>query len=511
MPKSLIEREMPGARGTTPQPIGGAAQERVTRPLWAGTLAATLALASSPAHAGWRDHLTFTLGARARAEGVDYFAPPEGRAPTGAERYAFVGLQVRGGVRLTFSEVQVVLEAQGTGIIGLPKDASLPPPFGNLGPGALYFAHTPEQNQGAVFLKQGHITWARSGFTATLGRFELASGLEVVPTDPTLAWLKRSRLGERLVGPFAYTHVSRSFDGLRLAYDRPAWNLSGFATHPTHGGFEIDANPDLGAVDLLGLALTSKGLGGGRPGDLGVFYFHYEDRRDETTKVDNRPPPLRRADREPIRTETLGAHAIVTAQMGAGTIDALAWGALETGRWGVQDHSGWAWAAEAGYQLPRAPGSPWLRAGWNRASGDRDPLDERHDTFFQVLPTARIYAQFPFYNLMNGEDAFLQLVVKPHPRLLVRGDFHWLGLTRSEDLWYAGGGATNEQVFGYSGLPSGGTRSLARVAEASATLKLSDRLSSYAYFGWAFGRGAVQATFSGTGARYGYVELTYRR
>jgi len=40
------------------------------------------------------------------------------------------------------------------------------------------------------------------------------------------------------VGPFSYSHVSRSFDGGRVSYDRPDWNLTAMASRPTHGGFE---------------------------------------------------------------------------------------------------------------------------------------------------------------------------------------------------------------------------------------------------------------------------------
>ena len=74
--------------------------------------------------------------------------------------------------------------------------------------------------------------------TATLGRFEYRDGLEVVPSDPTLAFLARTRIAERLVGPFDFTNVGRSFDGARIAYDTPDWNLTALASRPTQGGFE---------------------------------------------------------------------------------------------------------------------------------------------------------------------------------------------------------------------------------------------------------------------------------
>ena len=32
---------------------------------------------------------------------------------------------------------------------------------------------------------------------------------------------------------------------------------------------------------------------------------------------------------------------------------------------------------------------PWLRAGYYYGTGDNNPSDNKHGTFFQILPTAR--------------------------------------------------------------------------------------------------------------------------
>src|SRR3712207_7868095 len=52
---------------------------------------------------------------------------------------------------------------------------------------------------------------------------------------------------------------------------------------------------------------------------------------------------------------------------------------------------------EGGFQPagPLARVKAWVRAGYFRGSGDGDAADDRHHTFFQVLPTPRIYARFP--------------------------------------------------------------------------------------------------------------------
>jgi hypothetical protein len=107
---------------------------------------------------------------------------------------------------------------------------------------------------------------------------------------------------------------------------------------------------------------------------------------------------------------------------------------------------------------PTAPcgivANPWLRLGYFRGSGDAPPGDATHGTFFQIIPT-RPYARMPFYNLMNSQDAFAQLVLAPTPALALRADAHELRLTSPNDLWYTGGGAFDQTSFGFAGRPSG--------------------------------------------------------
>jgi len=456
---------------------------------------------------GWRDRITFTLIERARGESVDWFRPQPGTAPAGAQRYSFFGSRLRAGVTVTLPHLQIVLQGQDTRITNLPSDAVLPAPVGALGPGALYFLNTHETTQGEPFLKLGFVTFRRSGLSLTGGRFEYADGLETEPANATLAFLEHNRIAERLVGPVSYTHVSRSFDGARVAYDRPGWNFTAMAVHPTDGAFEVSANREIDDIGLAGVAFTLKQLPNAPPADARVFYLFYEDRRGTALKADNRPLAVRQADKAAITIHTVGADVVTVVDARPGAIDALLWGAVQTGQWGALDQAAWAYAAEAGYQLPRVAWSPWLRVGYDQSSGDDDPTDGRHGTFFQLLPTARLYALTPFFNLMNNADLFGQVILTPHRRILVRTDYHWLQLTERQDLWYSGTGATNEDVFGYSGLSSGGHRSLADLVDVSVSVEVLKSLPLNAYFGHTFGQSVVRTTFAGAGADYGYVEL----
>jgi hypothetical protein len=491
-----------------------------------GLVALATGIAGAADDGGWQSHVAFILSERVREEFVEWFRPPDGKAPTGANDYNFFASQLRGGLEVTLPHLVFAGVAQYTQLQGLPDDASLTPPLGSLGPGALYFANSPHLNRdntdpGEVFLKEGRLTLVDipgvSGLSVTGGRFEYSDGLETTPTDPALAWLKKARIGERLVGPFGYTHVTRSFDGGRLVYDQPMWNLTAVGFRPTHGGFELSANRELEDIVLAGAAATLKQLPGTPPLDVRAFYLYYEDRRFDRAaatsppiKVDNRPGAVRKADTAPIAIHTWGGHAATVVDAGPGRIDGLLWGAVQEGAWGELHHLAWAYAVEGGYQLPRVPGAPWLRAGYDVSSGDDNPNDTDHHTFFQVLPTARIYAQFPFFNMMNTQDTFAQLIVKPCSRVTVRTDYHWLRLTEKKDLWYAGGGATNNDVFGFSGIPANDHRELASLVDLGVSVNLLKQLTAYGYFGHAFGQGVVKKTFAGSDANYGYVELTFR-
>ncbi len=458
--------------------------------------------------ATWRDRITFTLSNRVRGEFVDWFAPPPGAAQDGANRYDFFANRFRAGVRVLLPPVELNLQLQDTVLANLPENASLPPPVGNLGTGAIYFANTRRTPQSEPVLKLASLTARGRGFTGTLGRFEYRDGLEVVPSDATLAVVARTRIAERLVGPFDFTNVGRAFDGGRLAYDRPDWNVTAFGSRPTQGGFEVSANRELD-IELAGLALTLKRLPQAPPLEGRLFYLYYRDERRDAVKVDNRPLPERVADTDPISISTIGTDVITAVDAGPGIVDGLLWGAVQTGSWGVESHSAWAFAAEGGYQLPQLPAAPWLRAGYNRSSGDDDPNDGRHTTFFQLIPTARTYARLPFFNLMNSGDAFLELMLRPHERVSVRTDIHWLRLTEGRDLWYSGGGATSNTFFGYAGSPANGDRSLATLADISVTVAVLQQLTVEGYYGHAFGHSVVGQTFAGRDANYGFLEMTY--
>ena len=242
-----------------------------------------------------------------------------------------------------------------------------------------------------------------------------------------------------------------------------------------------------------------------------AFAIGYHDGRTGITKADNRPLPIRQADHKNIRVGTYGADMLTSIPTGPGEFDVVLWSVLQNGNWGALAQRSGAFAAEAGYRLTSLASKPWLHGGYFRSTGDNNPADSVNNTFFQILPTARAYARFPFYDLMNSKDTFAQIVDTPGKKLALRLDIHFLQLTASSDLWYQGGGAYDNLVFGYAGRPTGGNNSLATVIDISSDYQITRTLALNLYFAHAAGKSIVAADYpGGSGANFGYLELLYK-
>lgn len=465
-----------------------------------------------PSAAPPNEGLIFSASLRARFEAWDWF-DAGGNAN---DDYAFSGSLVRVGFRQTTTRLAWQIELGVPVLIGLPADAIGAGAQGQLGFGASYFvANDNRRNAASLFVKQASVRVNNlagiGGQSLTAGRMDIVDGTEVTPKDATLAALKRDRIAHRLIGNFVFTHVGRSIDGVQYVVDKPAWNVTAVGGRPTQGVFQVDGWGEVDVTLVYG-ALTHQIAQTGRAAEWRAFVIGYDDRRAAVVKTDNRALPIRRADTGHIDVTTIGGHFVEAIPTSAGPVDVLLWGAAQTGSWGALTHDAAAFAAEAGWQPSGAPRlRPWIRGGYDFGSGDSDPDDARHGTFFQVLPTPRVYARFPFFNMMNMGDGFAELVLRPTPRLTVRADAHALKLVEADDLWYSGGGAFQPDSFGYTGRPSNGERDLATLIDASADFSLNPRATISGYLAHARGGGVVKAIYpAGATARFGYVELTLR-
>lgn len=449
--------------------------------------------------------VTLSGSLRIRAEGWDWF---DARPADGT--YGFTAALLRLSAKQQTTKIDWQVEAAAPLLLGIPSNATAPPPQGQLGLGATYFASNRGQTA-SVFLKQAFVRfkgiWGDKASSLRLGRFEFSDGAETTPSDPTLAFLKRERIAQRMIGPFGFSHIGRSYDGIVYTRDLPKYNVTAMAARVTEGVFQLEGMDELD-VDLSYGAVTVP-LHREYSGEARFFVLHYHDGRD-ALKTDNRPLGVRANDHRNIRITSFGGHYLRAIKTKSGNIDFLFWGAGQAGHWGVLDHKAGAVAAEAGY-APKHRFKPWIRGGWFISSGDGNPSDREHHTFFQILPTPRIYARFPFYNLMNNQDVFAQFMLRPHSRLALRAEAHNLRLSSRNDLWYLGGGAYQNDIFGYAGRPSNGKKALATVLDASADYQVNSHLMFTFYFAGAFGDGVIGSIYPrGKTAKYGYAEMLWR-
>ena len=396
-------------------------------------------------------------------------------------------------------------------LLGLPENSIAPAPQGQLGLGANYFAANRDSAAANFFAKQGFVRlkgiFGDKASSLRFGRFEFVDGAEVAPKDTTLAVLKRDRIAHRLLGNFGFSHVGRSFDGIQYVRGTPGMNLTLLGARATQGVFQVNGWGELD-TDVLYGALT-RSVGKTSPGEWRVFALSYHDGRP-ILKTDNRPTAVRTADQHNIRVNSVGGNYLQTLNTGRSTADLLLWGTWQFGNWGVLDQRAGAVAIEGGFQ-PALKLKPWFRAGYFYSTGDNNPNDGLHGTFFQVLPTPRIYARFPFYNLMNNQDAFAEVVLRPHPKWTIRSDAHFLRLGNKNDLWYTGGGAFQPSTFGFVGRPSNGSQSLANVYDVSADYQVNPNLTLTGYYAGATGRTVIRKIYpnGGTG-QFGYAELNWK-
>ena len=457
--------------------------------------------------------INVTGSIRTRLESWNWFEPT-----TGDPTYTYSGNIFRLMLSQSRESFGWQVEFAAPVLLGLPENATGMGAQGALGLGANYFtANNRSRNSAMLFPKQALIFIQGLGGKSALlkvGRFEFADGSEMAPKNATLSTLKTTRINMRLLGHFGWAHVGRSFDGIHYSRNTAdaRSNITFVGAVPTRGVFQADGW-GWNQVAFGYLSYTKAWAQGRHAAETRLFALYYDDWRN-VLKVDNRPAPVRNADKGNLKITTFGGHSIHALDTKKATYDLLFWGAAQTGRWGNLDHRAYAVIGEAGVQpkaLATLKWKPWLRSGLSLSSGDGNPGDTKHNSFFQVMPTPRPFARFPFFNMMNNQDIYAGITVKPHARLSLSSEFHSLSLRNRNDLWYAGGGVFQPWTFGYQGRATSGAKSLANLYDVGTDIKINPVTSLNLYYGRAQGLAAIAAIYpKGQSGNLGYVELLFR-
>ncbi len=417
--------------------------------------------------------------------------------------------------RLSFSEslesLDWQLEFSVPFLLGLPTNSVAPGAQGQLGLGASYWvANNKSQYSAMIFAKQGFVRFNGNHQSLRLGRFEFLDGSEVAPQDDTLAQLERDRVSARLIGNFGFSDVQRSLDGAQYLYNEGPNTFTFVGAMPTRGVFQTDGWGQLN-IAVGYAAFTRQWTHGAYTSETRAMGIYYDDWRT-IVKTDNRPLAVREQDLDNIRIFTFGGHHLGALHTSAGTIDVLAWAVGQTGDWGQQIQRSYAYDLETGFQPDILPAvRPWIRGAYTLGSGDNNPNGHIHSTFFQILPTPRLFALFPFYNMENNQDIMGDVILRPGKRVTITTQFDSLALANANDLWYSGGGAFQPWTFGYTGRATGGAKSLANLYSTGLTVRANQHLTTSLYTGYAQGLAAIKAIYPlGHNGALGYAEVEYK-
>lgn len=436
---------------------------------------------------------------RLRYDLWDWFSTPNFQ-----DNYVYSHSLLKLGFQGKVEKDNYMVELAAPYIYAVPSHASAPNPQGRLGDGGSVKAAN-GNGKGSVFIKQAYYEFNRDSLRARIGRQEFQDGLELSAKDSNLNWIRQNRLGQRHLGANRFSLSQRHYDGLLLQHtQRGRWTL--YLAYPVEGGAELDANRALTRVNIGYLSYMQTRDSAKEAQTSKIYSVFYQDARG-LAKADNSGS----AGTSDIKIWTVGGDWSQVWKRKEAKIDALARFGLQTGSWGSHRHTAHAYGVEAGAQWTNQPWKPWLRVGYSHGSGDKNSRDNKHETWFPGMPSGSLHARTPFYNLMNLEDTFIQLMLSPTPKLSARIEYHSLRLDERADRWYSGSGPSDNRSFGVTGRPSNGARKLADMFDVSLTYTFSPQWQISAYKSWIRSGGVARGVYpTGKGAGLFFVETSYR-
>jgi hypothetical protein len=443
-----------------------------------------------------------SLSTRFRIEGWDAHAP---------EMDWFTAFRSRAGLQYTWKDLFTAYvefqDARVNGISCLAGDPNDPCRHPTSGAGDLYrrnsgdSSHASSQRIRQLWLELQPVENAK----LRLGRQDIKLGTEVMYPEGNWKYLKGARLAERLVGTVGWTHVERSNDGATLSYDvGEDYNIYLWGAKPTTGVFDVDG-PYSTQDDILygGASLTAK-RGAWLPNtEARIFWIGYRDDRSE------RNGALQESHN--LNIYTAGASLLGVHPMGPGNVDLMLWGAYQWGDFYDLDQFAWSALVEAGYQFTEVQMKPWVRAGINAATGDRDVDDDDNEAFFNLLPTNhKFYGFQDRFALSNLINFFLQLKLAPTAKSDLNVFLHRFQVFTGDDGRRFGTGAFNRSSFGYGVSPSGGngSHSVGTAVDVVANYKLHPRLALQAGYTYMWGNALLNQQFSDDDVRWAYFQVT---
>lgn len=261
---------------------------------------------------------------------------------------------------------------------------------------------------------------------------------------------------ERLIGKLDWMNVPRRFDGAKLMYTSPKFDLDFFWVKPVFFMNEPFSNPWNTHINegmnrkidhwreeqnFYGVYSTFKGI---ERHVLDLYFLGLND-RGIFVNANNRFGDL--------NVYTIGSRFGGTS----GNFDYDIEGGGQWGKWDGDEVHAWMFASEAGYTFKDVSMTPRVGAGFDYASGDDTPRDNSHDTWNQLYPTGHPY--LGYMDLVGRQNILapnLNVAFKPLKDVTSKIFWYHFWLDSNLDALYnAGGAPIRRNVTGSSGTDVG--------------------------------------------------------
>ena len=260
------------------------------------------------------------------------------------------------------------------------------------------------------------------------------------------------KLGSQyLVSPLPWANTYRDFEGFRLYWPDPLWDVDVFSVRPVNGAavatqFRPTSRdlPD-SSVWFTGVYVSRKQVFGGALD--GYWFWNKEDQPLDTRHDGN--------------THTVGVRHSGTKPL-ASSVN-WGWDAELGAQWGNDNFvtaprrnvaAGFA-AANSGVTFTKAPWTPAIKGIFWWGSGDNSPGTGTVHTINTLYPFGHFYwGILDNFNGANLVQYGVQGTIKPHDKLTLLAAWHWFDKANKEDFIYniagAGlGGATASRNIGH--------------------------------------------------------------
>jgi hypothetical protein len=445
-----------------------------------------------------------TIEVRTRYENFNYF----NNNINNKNNYSFWGTNFKYSFVNNFNNNKFGLTLLTPYLINLPSNSTSS--VGPLGLGAIYYQFS-NPNNIAFIIKEFYLDLSlykdkNESINFKIGRFDFNDGTYALPKNETLKWIRLNKIQQRMIGTFGFSHIQRSFEGFNLSFDKQdvtnTKNITIFYGRPTYGVFDIKTpNEPINNLSIGHIAYTIFN----DASDFRLFYTYYNDHR-ELLKTSNNAIPIR----DSVTINSIGFNYSKIFENPNNIFSFVGYYNYQFGTYGKLKHNANAYLIDIGYKIKNNL-EPHFRIGYFRSTGDNNSQDNKHNTYFSFIYTPRLYALFPFYNQMNISDFYISLYLKLSSKANMFLQYNDLNLSSKWDRWYAGGGAFNEQVFGYTAVNSKNFSKLATLYNITFNYKLNNNSNITLYYGYANGKDVIKQNFPlKSNASYFFIEYNLK-